>query len=362
MHKLQVAHYVHSAYDNKEHYRDAHWPGAHVFDPAKQFICPNTLIFTWIRLMECIFISTALGTDAELEEAGDRNRAAAPDLSPWKDSEGSLLFAEVVPTPVAESSRSCGVPAGSQAQPLDRDVADIQERDALRSAAAQNSSPVAASAVRPGNEHQQSPSLQICDASGSPLRSQRQEGVHTSSGLDLGGPVPRGADDSQQDSGPGAMQGLLVSGSQSLDEQRNRIANGTDCSEAANDGLRSQGCLLETSAQNSGGSQPASGGGQAAIGGSHGADEGTEGRAEDLATGAAVASGELPGSREGNVAEGTNVLESQRAGESLLRLTQILAVIISRPVGQGACKTSLIQHAVNKAVRCKTRKLMETQT
>ena len=163
---MQVAHYVHLAYGNEEHYADAHWPGAHVFDPAKQFIRPNTLIFTWIWLMECLFISTALGTDAELEKAGDRNRAAAPDLVYWEDFH--ILDAEVVPTAVAESPTTCGLPAGSQAQPQDRYVADIQERDTLQ-AAAQKSSPVAASALRPENEHQQSPSSEVRDASGSPL-------------------------------------------------------------------------------------------------------------------------------------------------------------------------------------------------
>ena len=146
--------------------------------------------------------------------------------------------------------------------------------------------------------------------------------MHTLPGLDLGSPVPRGSHGSEQVPGPGALEVLLVSGSQSLGEQRNRIAIGTDCSEAANGGLHSQGCLLGTSARSSGSSQPASGGGQAASGGSHGADESTEGRAEDLATGGAAAFGELPGSPGGNVADGMNVHESQSAGESLLRLTR----------------------------------------
>ena len=88
------------------------------------------------------------------------------------------------------------------------------------------------------------------------------------------------------------------------------IATGTDCSEVADDSLHSQGRLMEISARGDGG-----GGGQAASGGSRGADGGTEGPAEDLATGGAAASGELPGIPGGNVAEGSNVSESQRAGE-----------------------------------------------
>ena len=149
------------------------------FDPAKQFVRPNILILAWEWWMECHFISTvpsavcALGTDAELEEAGVRNRAAAPDLV-WED----FLDAEVVPTAVVDSPTTCGLTAS---------------------------------------------------------------------------------------------------------------------------------------------------------GGAHGADEGTEGRAEDLATGGAAASGELPGSPGGSVAEGSNVLESQHAGKRLLRLTRNSAVIIRDP-------------------------------
>ena len=169
---MQVTHFMHPFKDNEEHYMGIEY----TFDAAKQFIRPNALICPWNLLMECHFISTAFGTDAELDEAADRNMAAAVSPAPL---ESTPLRCDKEQSPDgAEFPTASGLPAGSQAQPSDRDAADNQERDSLRSATARNNSPAAASALRPENEQQQRRSSETRDASGSPLRSQPQQGVH----------------------------------------------------------------------------------------------------------------------------------------------------------------------------------------